>query len=82
MESFQLANDLRRAGVNVVCYPEAVKLAKQFKYADRIGAKVTLVIGPDEVEKAQVAVKDLVNGEQVTVAREALVETVRGIIGR
>ena len=76
LESFKLANELRNAGLNVVCYPEPAKLPKQFKYADRIGAKVTLVIGPDEVEKNQVAVKNLVSGEQVTVAREALVETV------
>ena len=82
LESFKLANELRRAGFNVVCYPEAAKLPKQFKYADRIGARVTLVIGPDEVEKSQVAVKNLVSGVQVTVAREALVETVSGIIGR
>ncbi len=77
LESFKLASELRRAGLNVVCYPEAVKLPKQFKYADRIGAKVTLVLGPDEVEKDRVAVKNLVTGEQVSVAREALIETVR-----
>lgn len=80
LESFKLASELRRAGLNVVCFPEAVKLPKQFKYADRIGAKVTLVLGPDEVEKGQVAVKNLVNGEQVSVRREALIDTVRRII--
>ena len=64
----------------MICYPEAAKLPKQFKYADRVGAKVTLVMGPDEVEKSQVAVKNLINGEQVSVAREALVDTVRNII--
>jgi len=81
LESFKLANELRRAGLNVVCYPEAAKLQKQFKYADRIGAKVTLVIGPDEVEKSQVAVKNLISGEQVTLAREMLVDTVRKVVG-
>ncbi len=81
LESFKLASELRRAGLNVVCYPEAAKLPKQFKYADRIGAKVTLVLGPDEVEKGQVAVKNLVSGEQVSVAREALVDQIRKIIG-
>jgi len=81
LESFKLANELRRAGLNVVCYPEAAKLQKQFKYADRIGAKVTLVIGPDEVEKSLVTVKNLVSGEQVTVAREMLVDTVRKAVG-
>jgi histidyl-tRNA synthetase len=81
LDSFKLASELRRAGLNVVCYPEAAKLQKQFKYADRIGAKVTLVLGPDEVEKGQVAVKNLLNGEQVSVAREALVEQIRKIVG-
>src|SRR5687768_974618 len=80
LESFKLASELRRAGLNAVCYPEAVKLPKQFKYADRIGAKVTLVLGPDEVEKGQVAVKNLINGEQVSVARETLVDTIKSII--
>ena len=80
LESFKLANELRRAGVNVVCYPEAVKLPKQFKYADRLGAKVTLVLGPDEVEKGQVAIKNLTNGEQVSVGRSSLVETVKNIL--
>ncbi len=79
-ESFKLASELRRAGLNVICYPEAVKLPKQFKYADRIGAKVTLVLGPDEVEKGQVAVKNLLNGEQITVAREAVAETIGKIL--
>jgi histidyl-tRNA synthetase len=81
LESFKLASDLRRAGLKVVCYPEAAKLQKQFKYADRIGAKITLVLGPDEVEKGQVAVKNLINGEQVSVSRESLVDQIRKIIG-
>jgi histidyl-tRNA synthetase len=80
LESFKLASELRREGINVVCYPEAAKLQKQFKYADRIGAKVTLVMGPDEVEKGRVAIKNLINGEQVSVQRESLVETVMGIL--
>jgi histidyl-tRNA synthetase len=81
LNSFKLASELRRAGLNVVCYPEAAKLQKQFKYADRIGAKVTLVLGPDEVEKGQVAVKNLLNGEQVSVSRDALVAEIHKMLG-
>ena len=80
LASFKLASELRREGFKVVCYPEAVKLQKQFKYADRIGARVTLVLGPDEVEKEQVAVKNLTNGEQVTVARSGISDTIKGIL--
>ena len=81
LESFKLASELRRAGLNVICYPEAVKLPKQFKYADRIGAKVTVVLGPDEVANGRVAVKNLVNGEQVSIERESLVDEIRKILG-
>jgi histidyl-tRNA synthetase len=77
LESFKLASELRRAGLNVICYPEAAKLPKQFKYADRVGAKVALVMGPDEIEKGQVAVKNLVNGEQVVIPEGKAVNLIR-----
>jgi histidyl-tRNA synthetase len=79
-DSFKLASELRRAGLKVVCYPEAVKLQKQFKYADRIGVKVTLVLGPDELAQGRVAVKNLINGEQVSVSRESLVDTIQNML--
>ena len=82
LASLKVATELRTAGLKVVVYPEAAKLGKQFKYADRIGAKVTLVLGPDEVEKGLVTVKNLLSGEQVTVAQEAVVDVVRGILAR
>ena len=80
LASLGLATKLRKAGLNVVVYPEATKLAKQFKYADRIGAKVTLVLGPDEVENGLVTVKNLINGEQVVVEQDVVVDAVRGIL--
>jgi len=80
LASLGLAAKLREAGLKVVVYPEATKLGKQFKYADRIGAKVTLVIGPDEAKNGQVTVKNLINGEQVLIGNDALVDTVRGIL--
>ncbi len=44
LASFSLAAELRGAGIKVVCYPEGDKLGKQFKYADRIGAKIALIL--------------------------------------
>jgi histidyl-tRNA synthetase len=80
LASLRLATKLREAGLNVVVYPEATKLGKQFKYADRIGAKVTLVLGPDEAGKGQVAVKNLGSGEQNVVPQEAVLDVIRGIL--
>jgi histidyl-tRNA synthetase len=67
--SLKLAAELREAGFRVASYPEAAKLGKQFKYADKIGAAAALVLGPDEIASTQVAVKDLRSGQQTTVDR-------------
>ncbi|MBM3181717.1 MAG: histidine--tRNA ligase [Chloroflexi bacterium] len=82
IKSFELAVQLRNAGLNVMVYPEPVKLQKQFKFADRMKMKIALTVGPDEAANDQVAVKNLVNGEQVTVKREAVVEFIRKILAR
>lgn len=80
LESFSLAAELRAAGINVTSYPEPAKLPKQFKFADRMGAKVTLVIGPDEAAAGQVTVKNLATSTQETVARADVMKTVRKVL--
>lgn len=68
-ESLRLAAELRRAGLPVATYPEPAKLPRQFKYADRLGMRVALVLGPDELSVGQVTVKDLQRGVQESVDR-------------
>ena len=51
---------------------EPDKLAKQFKLADRLGVKFALVLGPDELAKDTVVVKDLRTFEQQAIARKDL----------
>ncbi len=80
MQSFSLAAELRNAGLNTMVYPEPVKLQKQFKFADKMKMKVALVLGPDEAEKGQVVMKNLLSGEQVQITREALIESVKGLL--
>ena len=71
--SLQAARELREAGCRVVVYPEADKLGKQFKFADRLDVPVAVILGPDELKAGRVAIKNLKTREQVTVEREALV---------
>ena len=80
MQSFALAAELRKASLNTMVFPEPAKLQKQFKFADKMKMKVALVLGPDEADKGLVVVKNLVTGEQVQVAREAVVESIKGIL--
>jgi histidyl-tRNA synthetase len=77
LKSYELAAQLRQAGLNVMIYPEPVKLQKQFKFADKMKMKVAVTVGPDEDAKGLAAVKNLSSGEQVTVARDLLVEEIR-----
>ena len=78
--SFQLAKELRTAGVKVICYPEPEKLPRQFKYADRIGMRAVIVIGPDEVERGEVTIKDLARSEQWTLKREEMVPVIQELL--
>ena len=78
--SFQLAKELRTAGVKVICYPEPEKLPRQFKYADRIGMRAVIVISPDEVERGEVTIKDLARSEQWTLKREEMVPVIQELL--
>ncbi|MEW6029569.1 MAG: histidine--tRNA ligase [Chloroflexota bacterium] len=80
--SCALAAELRRAGLNVMVYPEPAKLPKQFKFADKMKMRVAVTIGPDEAAKGQAAVKNLTDGEQVIVPRGAAAETIRRILAQ
>jgi histidyl-tRNA synthetase len=80
-ESYALSAELRQAGLNVLCYPEPAKLQKQFKFADKMKARIVLTVGPDEAANGQVAVKNLINGEQVTVKRDAAAALIKGLLG-
>ena len=81
-ESLALAAELRRAGLNVNCYPEPVKLPRQFKFADRMGMRVVLVLGPDEAANGNVTVKDLSSGTQEVLKRTVVLEAVKRILER
>jgi histidyl-tRNA synthetase len=81
-ESLRLARDLRQAGLNVTCYPEPVKLPRQFKFADRMGMRVVLVLGPDEAAQGNVTVKDLTSGTQAVTARAEVIRAVKAILER
>ncbi|MCK4975402.1 MAG: histidine--tRNA ligase [Anaerolineales bacterium] len=79
--SFKLATELRRRGFNVVCYPIAAKLGKQFKFGDRMGIRAALILGPEELSQNHVAVKDLLSGEQKSMPIAEVAEFIWGLTG-
>lgn len=77
LQSLAMSTELRKAGLDVMVYPEPAKLPKQFKYADKMKMKVAVTIGPDEAANGQAAIKNLGSGEQVLVSRQAAVDAIR-----
>ena len=83
-EVLGLARELRDAGLRVeyALAPQAV--GKQLKLADTRGARVAIVVGPDDRARGEVMVKDLRGKGQVSVARASVgdhvAEVVRGTL--
>jgi histidyl-tRNA synthetase len=79
-EILALARELRDAGLRVeyALAPQAV--GKQLNLADSRGARVAIVVGPDDRARGEVMVKDLRGKGQVPVARAAVRDHVRGVL--
>jgi histidyl-tRNA synthetase len=73
-ETLQLAHRLRVAGLRVDLYPDLDRYGRQFKYADERKIRYALLLGPEEIDRGVVAVKDLVSGEQIDVAATQVVD--------
>ncbi|MHB0923338.1 MAG: histidine--tRNA ligase [Bellilinea sp.] len=75
--STKVSSDLRDAGFKVSCFTEAIKLPKQLKYADKMGIRFVVIVGPDEVAAGQATVKDLAQHQQATVPAGAILAAIR-----
>jgi len=63
---------LRKAGVNAEIYPEAAKMKKQMKYANGKAIPFVAIIGEDEMQKGELMLKNMENGEQKSLTAEEL----------
>lgn len=70
--ALEIAHALRDQGLRVEVYPREAKLGKQLQYADEPGVKAPLaaIVGEDELERGELALKHLASGEQRVVSLE------------
>jgi histidyl-tRNA synthetase len=62
----ELANDLRKKGIDCEIYPSVSKLQKQMKYANDRGVKYTVLLGENELNNETLVLKNMDSGEQVS----------------
>jgi histidyl-tRNA synthetase len=73
-----LLRELRHAGFEAHMEYEGRSIRSQMKRADRLGARVAVILGDDELVRGDATVKNMATGEQVRVGRAALVAHLRG----
>ena len=71
----ELTNSLRQEGFYVECDTMDRSLKAQMKYADKIGARMSMVLGEDELKNGSARVKNMETGETVEVAFDKLADT-------
>ena len=62
-EAAAIVADLRAGGISAQTDVVGRSLKAQMKYADKIGAKYTMVLGDDEVAQGKAKIKNMDNGE-------------------
>lgn len=63
-QCLNLIRRLRNIGLNVELYPDAAKMKKQMKYADSRQTRYVVMAGSEELNKEEVTLKNMTNGEQ------------------
>jgi histidyl-tRNA synthetase len=65
---------LRGAGIRAEMYMGTSNFSKQMKYADKRGAPLVVIQGPDELAKGEVQIKDLRKGSELAAGIETRAE--------
>ena len=68
------------AAFRVDLYPEADKIAKQFKYASARGIRIVAVLGETERSLGEVGIKNMETGEQRSVKRVEIAQELRRML--
>jgi len=77
-QAFVIAESLRKHGLSVVLHAGGGSFKSQMKKADRSGARYAAILGDDEVQANQIALKPLLQaGEQITCSINDAVKLVK-----
>jgi len=75
-EYLKLANELRHAGLAVEIFSKSAKIAKQLKVASNKNIPLVLLVGPDEISRSQVFLKDMRTGTQINIGRNDVLQSI------
>ena len=79
-EALRLLRELRQAGVAATMEFEGRSIKAQMKRADRLGARVALIVGGDELARGEVTLRDMRGSEQRAIPRADAVRVARTLL--
>ena len=80
LPAFRLCMDLRKLGVKADCDHMERSLKAQFRYADKIGARLIAILGGDELQRGAIRIKNMSSGEEAEYPLDSAAETIRGML--
>ncbi|MHC1748658.1 MAG: histidine--tRNA ligase [Cellulosilyticaceae bacterium] len=80
--AYKLINDLRQESISAESDHLQRSIKAQMKYANKIGAKYSAIIGESEMETKVLNLKNMETGEQEAVAFDDLVKTMKKELGK
>ena len=75
--SLSILKELRDNGISSILYPSSDKIKRQMSYANKKGIEFVLMVGEDEMNNGNVAVKNMISGTQVNMN---ITEFIKGIL--
>ena len=80
VEAFKLVNSLRQAGISAESDHLQRSIKAQMKYANKIGARYSMIIGESELEERNVRLKEMESGNEVTIPLDEFVQVFKNTI--
>ena len=80
IEAFKLVNTLRQVGISAESDHLQRSIKAQMKYANKIGARYSVIIGESELEEKNLKLKEMESGNEVTIPMEQFVQAFKNML--
>ena len=80
MEAFKLVNNLRQAGISAESDHLQRSIKAQMKYANKMNARFSMIIGESELEERSVKLKEMETGNEVTIPMDQFVQVFKNML--
>lgn len=80
IEAFKIVNLLRQVGISAESDHLQRSIKAQMKYANKINARYSMIIGESELEERNVKLKEMESGDEVTIPLDQFVQVFKNML--